>query len=75
MIKLLTNVMLQRDMKKKSVSVKMAVQVPEVLLVIKEKKEWKVNRDPKELLVLEDQKVMLVIKEQVESTYNKLIIF
>ena len=41
----------------------MAIQVPRALLVIKEKKEWKVNKDVKETLVLQDQEVMLVIED------------
>ena len=42
----------------------MAVQVPRVLLVIK---EWKVNKDVKEILVLQDQEVMLVIEDHEEE--------
>ena len=45
----------------------MAVQVPRVLLVIKEKKDWKGNKDVKEILVLQDQEVMLVIEDHEED--------
>ena len=44
----------------------MAVQVPVVLLVIKEKREWKVNKDVKEILVLQDQEVMLEVEDNEE---------
>ena len=45
----------------------MALQVQGVLLVIKEKKEWKVNKDVKEILVLQEQEVMLEIKDYEEE--------
>ena len=41
----------------------MAVLVPRV---IKEKQEWKVNKDIKETLVLLDQEVMLEIEDHKE---------
>ena len=44
----------------------MAVQVPGVLLVIKEKREWKVNKELKEILVLQDQEVILEIEDHEE---------
>ena len=45
----------------------MAVQVPRVFLVIKERKDWKVNKDVKEILVLQGQEVMLVIEDHEEN--------
>ena len=44
----------------------MAVQVSEVLLVIKEKWEWKVNKDVKEILVHQDQEVMWEVEDDEE---------
>ena len=52
----------------------MAVQVPSVLLVIKGKWEWKVNKDVKEILVLLDQEVMLEIKGQGEEEAKQVMI-
>ena len=51
----------------------MAIQVPSVLLVIKGKWEWKVNKDVKEILVLLDQEVMLEIKGQGEEEAKQVI--
>ena len=45
----------------------MAVQVPGVLLVVKEKWEWKVNKGVKEILVLQDQEVMLETEDHEEE--------
>ena len=42
-------------------------QVPRVLLVIKEKRVWKVNKDIKEMLVLQDQKVIMEIEVHEET--------
>ena len=51
----------------------MAIQVLSVLLVIKGKWEWKVNKDVKEILVLLDQEVMLEIKGQGEEEAKQVI--
>ena len=45
----------------------MALQVSGVLLVIKEKREWMVNKDSKVILVFQDQEVMLEIKDHEEE--------